>query len=348
MEHYPSNDYLLYCTERPSGSAARGFFRRPNCAIRTPARYYANPKAAWRIWGMTDQLRADRPDIYHGLDGTLPLNFRKRDAAVVTIHDLGWLEYPKLYNPLSCRLRRMRTSAAVATARKVIAVSRYVADQLTSALRVDRNKIEVIYPSVSDVFRRSPDGTLISAVAEKYRLPERFFIAPEGPSDIHNPELIIRAMTIPAAAQVHVVITGCTKTTRHELRRRAHEENVSSRLHLTGPVDDITLAALYARAEAIVAPGFYSAFPMRVAQAMTAGIPVICSNVGAYAEIAGRDALLIYPEDVRSLAEAFHTILADKADTGAMRTRAREAAHRFDIRQMIDSTFFTYLAALDQ
>ncbi len=349
MEHYASNDYLLYCTDRPSGAAAERILSRTNCALRMPARYYANPKAAWRVWGMTGQLRADRPDLYHGLNGTLPLNFSKRDAvAVVTIHDLSWLSYPKLFNPLERRLRRARTAAAVARADKVIAVSHFVAGQLTKEMGVDKEKIDVIYPAVGEMFSIRPQENTLQAVAARYRLPERFIVAPEGPDDIHNPELIIRALTMTRAQDVHVVITGGNKPERRELRRRAREEGVSGRIHLTGPVSDITLSALYALADAAVAPGFYSAFPMRVAQAMKAGTPVICSNTGAYAEITADAAIQIYPEDVRSLSEAFGTIAARTADTQTMAARARESASHFDLHQMIDSTFFTYLAALDQ
>lgn len=349
IKHYPQNDYLLYCTDHPSGAVAERILSHSNCALRTPARYYANPKAAWRVWGMTGQLRADRPDLYHGLDGTLPLNFSKRVAVgVVTIHDLSFIAYPKLFNPLERRLRRARTAAAVARARKVIAVSRYVADQLTGEMGVDKTKVEVIYPAAGEMFGMRPEDTRLQAVAAKYRLPERFIVAPEGPDDIHNPELIIRALAMTQAHDVHVVMTGGSKAERRELRRRAREEGVSARVHLTGPVDDATLAALYSLADAMVAPGFYSGFPMRVAQAMKAGTPVICSNTGTYAEITGDAALQIYPGDVRSLSEALGDISARRADTGTMVARGREMAGNFDLHQMIDSTFFTYLAALDQ
>lgn len=348
MEHYPQNDYLLYCADRPSGAEAKRILSRSNCALRTPARYYANPKAAWRVWGMTGQMRADHPDLYHGLDGTLPLNFSKRVAVgIVTIHDLSFIAYPKLFNPLERRLRRARTAAAVARARKVIAVSHCVAHQLTAEMGVDKTKIEVIYPAVGEEFAMRPDSNILRTVAAKYRLPERFIVAPEGVDDIHNPELIIRALTITQASDVHVVMVGGSKAERRELRRRAREEGVSARVHLTDSVDNATLAALYALADAVVAPGFYSGFPMRVAQAMKAGTPVICSNTGAYAEITGDAAMQIYPEDIRSLAEAFGTIAARRTDTAAMAARGRELARNFDLGQMIDSTFFTYLAALD-
>lgn len=346
MEHYADNDYLVYSTEHPGDDPLT---ERENCAVRTPARYYANPKAVWRVWGMTAQLRADRPDLYHGLDGTLPLNLRRRDVvSVVTVHDLGWLVYPKLYSPVVRFLRRLRTTAALRHARRVIAVSQYVADQLSDVLHVDKHKIEVIYPAVSEVFGRRVDAARRNAVSRRYKLPERFMVAPEGLQDIHNPELILRALGTPGAKETHMVLTGGTRRERRELRRRAREAGVSSRIHLTGPVDDSTRAALYALADAVVAPGFYAGFPVHVAEAMAAGAPVICSHAGAYAEIAGDAPLLINPEEVRSLAGAIAAITSGEADTERMAARGRERAHHFTSRQMTDSTFFTYLAALEQ
>ena len=46
-------------------------------------------KAFWRSFGMTRQLSAGRPALYHGLSNELPLNIVNSGVpSVVTIHDL--------------------------------------------------------------------------------------------------------------------------------------------------------------------------------------------------------------------------------------------------------------------
>ena len=54
----------------------------------------------WRSFGITNHLRADRVDVYHGLSNELPLNIRMAGLpSVVTIHDVIYRRMPECYSP---------------------------------------------------------------------------------------------------------------------------------------------------------------------------------------------------------------------------------------------------------
>ncbi len=59
---------------------------------------------------------------------------------------------------------------------------------------------------------------------------------------------------------------------------------------------------------------------MSVLEAMASGTPVITSNIGGTAEVAGKAALLVAPERVEEIAEAIRRLLSE----AELRTACRE------------------------
>lgn len=56
----------------------------------------------WRMFGITNNLRPDGVDIFHGICGELPMNIRESGVTlVVTIHSLAFRRIPQYFNPLN-------------------------------------------------------------------------------------------------------------------------------------------------------------------------------------------------------------------------------------------------------
>ncbi|HYC32854.1 MAG TPA: glycosyltransferase, partial [Gemmatimonadales bacterium] len=109
----------------------------------------------WKLW--FDQwacLRgaSARGVLFHGMDGFLPYRLRRRDRAVATVHDLGWQAHPELYQP---RLRLMYQALfpwVVRRADRVIAVSRYTADDLIRRTGMPASRIDVVHHGLDPSF----------------------------------------------------------------------------------------------------------------------------------------------------------------------------------------------------
>lgn len=86
-----------------------------------------------------------------------------------------------------------------------------------------------------------------------------------------------------------------------------------------GRVSDGMVAGLMARARALLMPSFTEGFGLPVAEALARGAPVLCSDIPAHREVAGRVAEYLDPLD----AMAWHKAVRDYAEPASARRAAQ-------------------------
>lgn len=109
--------------------------------------------------------------------------------------------------------------------------------------------------------------------------------------------------------------------------RQAAAADPSITIH--GPVDDATLANLYAGADVFALPSRYEGYGIVYAEALSFGLPVVACEVGPVPEVVGREAaLLVPPRDTGALLGALNRLLSDAGLLEKMSDAARRrAAH---------------------
>jgi len=95
---------------------------------------------------------------------------------------------------------------------------------------------------------------------------------------------------------------------------------------LLGTVPEADVPAWYAAADALAFPSVKEGFGLAVLEAMSAGVPVVTSDLPVFREylVDGRDALLVPVGDVPALAVALDTALTDRS----VRARLVAAGHQ--------------------
>lgn len=94
-----------------------------------------------------------------------------------------------------------------------------------------------------------------------------------------------------------------------------------------GPVDDATLAGLYASADLFALPSRYEGYGIVYAEALSFGLPVVARRVGPIPQLVGGEAaLLVDPGDTAALPEALSRLLADAGLRAKMSAAARRRA----------------------
>lgn len=89
------------------------------------------------------------------------------------------------------------------------------------------------------------------------------------------------------------------------------------------------LLGLMRRARALLFPTLAEGFGLPIAEAMTLGCPVLTSDRGATAEVAGGAAILVDPEDVAEIARAIARIATDDALCARLRDQGFARARMF-------------------
>ena len=77
-------------------------------------------------------------------------------------------------------------------------------------------------------------------------------------------------------------------------------------------------------------PSLEEGFGLPVAEAMAAGLPVVCSRGSALEEVAGDAATLVNPLDTRSIADGIESVLDNPRKAEAQRQKGLERSQLFD------------------
>jgi rhamnosyl/mannosyltransferase len=132
-----------------------------------------------------------------------------------------------------------------------------------------------------------------------------------------------------------------------EWQETAARERVEDRVIWAGEAPDSDLPTLYHLADLFVLPASHpsEAFGLVQVEAMAAGLPVVCTELGTgttYVNRDGETGRVIPPRDPAALAEAINALLAD----GDLRRRlgqgAQARANEFALETMVERTLRVY------
>jgi len=205
------------------------------------------------------------------------------------------------------RAYRPFEQAVLARARAIIATSQAYVDA-SVALAPWRAKIVVIPLGIEDAEPATPAPELWPAQAGMRLL------AVGRLSHYKGFDVLIEALAQVANASLLLIGRGeCER----ELHALAHARGLDQRIAFAGELDDATLAAAYAAADAFVLPSLdrSESFGLVLLEAMRAGLPVVASAIagsGVGTVVAdGQTGLLVPPGDAQALAYAISRLRED-------------------------------------
>jgi glycosyltransferase involved in cell wall biosynthesis len=133
-----------------------------------------------------------------------------------------------------------------------------------------------------------------------------------------------------------------------EWRALAQELGAADRIEWLGETPDDDLPAVYHSADLFILPASHpsEAFGLVQVEAMAAGLPVVCTELGTgttYVNLDGVTGLVAPPRDSDALVATINSLIADPARRGQMSLAARErAAQEFDLDVMVDRVLALY------
>lgn len=279
-------------------------------------------------------------DVLHSLASTAPARgpFRR----VVTIHDLHYRILPDAHFGLLGLGLRVLVPLAARTSHRVIAISEATAADVRRLLKVPADRLDVIPEGVG----ATPDGAPVpeEQLRNSYVLGNRPVVLSVSAKRPHKNlvRLFEAIAAIPRERRPVVVIPGYPTPYETELRERGRELGVLDDVRLLDWVSGPELEGLYALAAVFAFPSLNEGFGLPVLEAMTRGVPVVCSNSSALPEVAGDAALLLNPDDPAAITAAIERVLGDPAEAARLRAAGIAQAAKFTWAATAHATAASY------
>ena len=294
-----------------------------------------------RLWThvrLSSEMATRPPDVLFVPAHVLPVVHPAR--SIVTVHDLGYLHYPKAHTHWARWYLNWSTRYNARAAAHVIADSLATKRDLTERGYAAPDKVSVVYPGYDEAFAPVRDERHLAEIRTRYGLPDVYIICVGTLQPRKNLEALLDALAELSrqGKPVHLAIAGKKGWLYESLFAQVRCLGLVDRVHFLGYVPQADLPALVSGARAFLLPSLYEGFGLPVLEAMACGTAVICSDVSSLPEIAGDAAILISPHDTEQLIKALCRVLDDDEFRGELEHKGLHQATRFSWKEAAQQT----------
>ncbi len=311
--YYPDNKYLLY---NPKPSKLNRLKVDGEILIeKLPCDFMCQTfSGVWRSRGMVKDLKKDQVAIYHGLTGELPYGIHKTNIkTVLTVHDLIYVRYPKLYKAIDRKIYVKKAKYAAEKADVVVAISAQTKRDIVDFLKIDPEKIKVIYQGCHSAFKEEPKVAVQQALVEKYDLPVSFILNVGSVIERKNLMTLVKAVE---QTGDHLVVVGSGDEYHEKIQAYIAEKQLGKQIRFLTKLSMEEIAMLYQLAEIFVYPSIFEGFGIPIIEAMYSKTPVITSSGSCFPEAGGPNSFYLRnPHDVNELVETIKEIRDKPVDT---------------------------------
>ena len=230
-------------------------------------------------------------DIWHSIHQDSAFLPPKNTKHILTIHDLNFLD-EKSDSKAQKRLKRLQKK--VDRADVLCYISKFAQSIANKHLDTKNKPSHVIYNGVPKMPSQSTPPSTI---------PKGKFLFNIGvlmPKKNHLPMINM----MPHLTDYQLIIAGNGKQEYvSELKAQVEKLNLTDRVHFAGFISDEEKLWYYQNAEAFVFPSLYEGFGLPIVEAMSVGLPVICSNKTSLPEIGDKHASYWEHFDPKYMAE---------------------------------------------
>lgn len=351
LKNDTENEYVIFFDFRVREKDIKKF-TRPNVQIKFyPFSDYKKylPGAYSEILG-TATLQKEKLDVLHAMSSSDRIPMGYSGKTVVTFHDMAMFNVPQCL-PAVKRTRGKAIARLMASkADKIIAVSQSLREDLKKFLKVNDEKMSVIYSGLDERFFASHDADE-AKVLGKYDITKKYilFLGTLEPSK--NIVRLLEAFATFKQKQkqknankfeYQLVLAGKRGWLSDEYQQIIKDLGLAKDVVFTGYVIGDELSPLFHKAEFFVMPSLYEGFGMTLLEAFATGTPAIVSRVASLPELAGDAARFINPMDTGELAEAMVLFADDASVREQYKSKGLAQAKKFNWDKTAQETLAIY------
>jgi len=306
LEIDKTNHYILYSKNRLEGELANLPKNAVNKILKFP-----------RLWSqirLSSEMIKNPPDVLFVSAHTIPIRHPKN--TVVTIHDVGFRQFPDLYTPLERYYHNFSMKFSVRYAKKIIAISNATKRDLIKIYNADESKMTVIYHG----YDKNKYFVEKNFDEQKYKdqlkyAPYLFFIGRlEAKKNIVNLVKAYAMLRKEPKNHHKLVLAGRPGYRYEDIKTQIDNlpENIRTDVIELGYVPDEDAAKYLRGADILVFPSKFEGFGMPLVEAMASGVPVVASNTTSIPEVVEDAGILCNPDKPFDFAAACSKIINSK------------------------------------
>jgi glycosyltransferase involved in cell wall biosynthesis len=257
-------------------------------------------------------------DVFHA--SNLVRNLPRGTRLTGTIFDMTATIMPEVHTRGNVRAERSYAEQVLKRADGLIAISESAKNDAVRLLRLDPDRISVIYPGVDESF--------FTAEPMRREKPYVLFVGTIEPrKNVHA--LLDAWLEMPMALrETHdLVIAGPRGWASDRMTDRIRSGIIG--VDYLGYVPQSMLPSLTAGATVFVYPSLYEGFGFPPAQALAAGVPVVTSNISSLPEVVGDAGILLDPRDSFSMRDTIQRLLLSPSERKELGRKGQERARIF-------------------
>jgi glycosyltransferase involved in cell wall biosynthesis len=324
---------LIDCVFRSADRAHMPQFDSPNVEERIipiPGRLF-EASTRYLNWSLLNSFTG-RLDLLHAMQEQVPVC--RSGPAVMTVHDLGPVLHPDLFDAQFARRWRFFLDQGLERAARIVAVSETLADELR-AYRPDLAEKFVGTPlGISSAFLAAEDADRERSVLESHSVPSPYILLVGAADPKKNLDRFMGAYILfhqrRSGDVPHLVLVGKEAWGGFESIREAIDQSgIRSHIHFTGYIDQSDLPGLYRNASLFVFPSRFEGFGLPLVEAMTSGAACLVSDIPVFHELGGNCVEYFDPLSHEEMAVRLDEVLHDSDRLTNMRECSRERGRSY-------------------
>lgn len=290
-----------------------------------------------RFWTQTVLSRAlfkFKPDLLFLPIQTVPLYRPANLKVVATIHDVDFIEYPRMFDLKNLLLLRWFTRVVARNATRLIAVSGTTKDCIIKYYKRKAEDISVVHHGYDKKIFRLPvseeEKTKVTEnVRKKYNIPANGILFVGAFQPRKNIATLVSAFELlkKSGKSQHLILVSGNAWKSEEIIDRINNSPFKEHIHVLKNVPSEDLTGLYWNARVFVLPSFAEGFGLPLLEAMACGVPAVVSNVPALKEVGENGVVFCDPKNPEEFRSAIEKITMNEEEfqkyqnTGLLRAR---------------------------
>lgn len=285
--------------------------------------------------------------LYHSPNYYLP---PFAGGSVATFHDLSPFTWAHCHAPQLVRYLQKELKTTLVRADALITDSEFTRQELASYFSWPIERIHTVPLASSPEFYPRPAESLIPALARHGLKPNGYTLFVGTIEPRKNIETLLAAYSrLPLALRTRwpLILTGYHGWRNDVIHQKLESARREGWAHYLGFVPAEDLPLLFAGARVFAFPSLYEGFGLPVLEAMSSGVPVVCSNSSSLPEVAGDAALMCAPMDVEELTRLIERGLTDEAWRQCAVVNGMRNAQGFSWERCAQETLQVYRKVID-